>query len=325
MGPLANSKDCESTFSAKSASDFSNLCLKPEFNNGESMSKMPSIDRNKQHIIFDQSYEKPIFLRLGDAFGHELKLLIEPSVKIKLVLALEDSKVFQANNIVIELLENAQLELYELFTHNQVINPVVSNARIELQKNAQVKHFLLNSKSLEKKLEIKLKNEEAAYEFYLLDQLIETSRSDIKLSIHHESQNTHSKQSTRGIYGNQAQGNFLGKVLVYPGAAKSSAEQQCKTLLLSPKAKAQVLPQLEIDNFDIKASHGATMGELDQDALFYLQSRGLSLAEAKALLVEAFARQIYDHIALPSVQNETQKNSLALLKNLLEDGHGLEH
>jgi Fe-S cluster assembly protein SufD len=168
---------------------------------------------------------------------------------------------------------------------------------------------------------IELLGPQASLDFFLLDQLYQSADTTTNLTIFHRSPTTESRQKVRAIYADKARGTFLGKVIVDEAAAKSSAQQHYKTLLLSAGAKASVMPQLEINNFDISASHGATIGELDVNALFYLQSRGLSLLEAKTLLVAALSSEIIESISLPELQRIIeQKVSRALLSSL-EDRH----
>jgi len=96
----------------------------------------------------------------------------------------------------------------------------------------------------------------------------------------------------KGILTDQAIGSFVGRVLMNEGAIHSATDQLCRALLLSDDAKANVKPQLEIDNDDVTASHGAAIGHLDQDALFYLQARGIAAADARRLLIDGFTREV---------------------------------
>jgi Fe-S cluster assembly protein SufD len=100
----------------------------------------------------------------------------------------------------------------------------------------------------------------------------------------------------KGILSDKAIGSFLGRVLMNEGAVNSATDQLCRALLLSEDAKANVKPQLEIDNDDVTASHGAAIGHLDQDALFYLQARGVSAADARLLLIEGFTREVLSRL-----------------------------
>lgn len=103
-----------------------------------------------------------------------------------------------------------------------------------------------------------------------------------------------SNQSIRYIVDGEASGAFQGKIHVARDAQKTAAYQLCKSLLLSERAQINTKPELEIYADDVKCSHGATIGALDQKAMFYMQSRGVPKAEAEALLMEAFVEDAFD-------------------------------
>ena len=95
---------------------------------------------------------------------------------------------------------------------------------------------------------------------------------------------------------------FQGKVIVAKDAQKTLADQSCKNLILDRKAEANAKPELLIYADDVKCSHGATMGELDTDQLFYFQSRGIDAQTAKAMLVEAFVTEVFDGLESEAVR-----------------------
>lgn len=108
-----------------------------------------------------------------------------------------------------------------------------------------------------------------------------------------------SRQLFKGILGGNSRGVFTGRVLVRKGAQKTDAQQANKCLLLSEKAKVDSLPQLEILADDVKCGHGAAVGQLEEDALFYLRSRGIGLRTAQKILAEGFAREVIETITDP--------------------------
>jgi Fe-S cluster assembly protein SufD len=111
---------------------------------------------------------------------------------------------------------------------------------------------------------------------------------EIVTVVRHASPNATSRQVIRSVLDDRATGSFLGKVAVARHAQKSDAVQSVKALLLSRTATANAKPELEIFADDVKCAHGATVGELNKDALFYMASRGIGADEARALLTEAF-------------------------------------
>jgi Fe-S cluster assembly protein SufD len=100
----------------------------------------------------------------------------------------------------------------------------------------------------------------------------------------------------KGVVDERAHGVFLGKIAVRQDAQKTNAHQLNKNLLLSPRANVDTKPELEILADDVKCSHGATVGDLDEDALFYLEARGIPAPEARRMLIEAFAADAIDKI-----------------------------
>jgi Fe-S cluster assembly protein SufD len=107
----------------------------------------------------------------------------------------------------------------------------------------------------------------------------------------------------RAIAGGEAHTTFSGTIIVNPGADKTDALQTSKILLLSDTAQASARPQLEIFADDVKCSHGASIGAIDETALFYLRSRGLSEAEARTLLTYAFASEWVESITSPLIRD----------------------
>ena len=112
--------------------------------------------------------------------------------------------------------------------------------------------------------------------------------------VRHFEANATSRQTVRSIAGGKATLSYIGKVAVSRDAQKTDAAQSVKAMLLDRTATANAKPELEIYADDVKCAHGATVGELDAQALFYLASRGLPPAEAKALLLRAFVSGLFD-------------------------------
>jgi Fe-S cluster assembly protein SufD len=114
----------------------------------------------------------------------------------------------------------------------------------------------------------------------------------------------------KGILDGKARGVFNGKIYVRQDAQKTDAKQTNQTLLLSDDATINTKPQLEIYADDVKCTHGATVGQLDAESIFYLRTRGVGLAEARSLLTYAFANDIVGRIKVPSVRAELERSLL---------------
>ncbi|WP_158975155.1 Fe-S cluster assembly protein SufD [Cellulophaga sp. L1A9] len=125
--------------------------------------------------------------------------------------------------------------------------------------------------------------------------------------VHHIEPNCESHQDYKGIYGDSSTGVFNGKIIVEKLAQKTNAFQKNNNILISDKASINTKPQLEIFADDVKCSHGCTIGQLDEDALFYLQSRGIPKKEARALLMYAFANNVLESVRIPELKTRINK------------------
>jgi Fe-S cluster assembly protein SufD len=126
--------------------------------------------------------------------------------------------------------------------------------------------------------------------------------TDNHTAIYHDQPNCRSWEVYKGILDGRSRGVFNGKVFVKPEAQKTDAKQTNRNLLLSDTARVNTKPQLEIFADDVKCTHGATVGRLDESAYFYLQSRGIPRARAQELLTYAFAAEVVGEVASAPVR-----------------------
>ncbi|MFV5701502.1 Fe-S cluster assembly protein SufD [Flavobacterium sp. XS2P12] len=131
--------------------------------------------------------------------------------------------------------------------------------------------------------------------------------------VKHSTPNCESFQDYKGIYSDRSTGVFNGKVYVEKDAQKTNAFQKSNNILLSDKATINAKPQLEIFADDVKCSHGCTVGQLDETAMFYMQARGIPKKEAKALLMYAFSNAVIENIKIP----ELKKRITTIIANKL--------
>lgn len=125
--------------------------------------------------------------------------------------------------------------------------------------------------------------------------------------VHHTQPDCESHQDYKGVYDDNSTGVFNGKVLVDKVAQKLNAYQSNNNILVSDKATINSKPQLEIFADDVRCSHGCTIGQLDEDALFYLRSRGIGVKEARALLMYAFANTVLESVKIPQLKTRVNK------------------
>jgi Fe-S cluster assembly protein SufD len=138
-----------------------------------------------------------------------------------------------------------------------------------------------------------------------------TQHIDNQTVIEHIAPNCPSHEIYKGVLDGRSHGVFNGKVYVHPEAQKTDGKQSNNNLLLSPTARVDTKPQLEIFADDVKCTHGATVGRLDEMAMFYLNSRGLGRETARTLLTYAFAADVLETIALEPVRQELEKMVLS--------------
>jgi Fe-S cluster assembly protein SufD len=129
--------------------------------------------------------------------------------------------------------------------------------------------------------------------------------------IEHLKPHASSRELYKGVLAGNAEGVFNGAIAVHENARKTDAVQYSKNLLLSKQAQINTNPQLEIRNNDVRCFHGATIGQIDTDAIFYLKSRGIDEGEAKRILIRGFAGEVVDAISVSTLRNQ--------LKRLLDD------
>lgn len=180
----------------------------------------------------------------------------------------------------------------------------------ELQKAAQYYPFslALSGKLIRQELQVALVGalaEVQAKGAYLADH---DSHIDHSLIFDHAIEGSSSRQHFKGVIDGSGHGVFQGKVLVRKDAQKTDAHQLNKALLLGPNAQWSSKPELEIYADDVQCGHGATAGDLDNDALFYLMSRGIDKEAARQMLVEGFLDEVVDEVA-----NESLAQMLRLL------------
>jgi Fe-S cluster assembly protein SufD len=135
--------------------------------------------------------------------------------------------------------------------------------------------------------------------------------ADTHSTIDHAHAHGRSNQMHKTVVGGGAHAVFNGKILVRAGAQQTDSGQQSRNLLISDKARVDTKPQLEIFADDVKCAHGATVGQIEADELFYLKSRGLSDAVARNLLTYAFAAQVIERVPVPSLVRKLEEILLA--------------
>lgn len=195
--------------------------------------------------------------------------------------------------------EGSQLEHYKLQNLNDDTTLINTNF-FHQEKDSQLKTFAisLNGGLIRNDIRVKLNGERAHADVFGLYLIDKKQHVDNQVFIDHAKPNCTSNELFKGILDDQATAVFNGHILVRRDAQKTNAFQTNRNVLLTDKAKVNTKPFLEIYADDVKCSHGATVGQLDDDALFYIKSRGISTYNAKLLLMYAFAADVIQKIGL---------------------------
>ncbi len=262
---------------------------------------------------------EPVLVMLHIATSSEAPMLInsrnlivaDPSSEVSVVehyVALDGGTYF--TNAVTEIAadENAVVHHYLIERESeQAFN--FSTLAIHLAKNADVaSHTLLFGGSLVRNNVYPVLDGSGAHclvnGLYLASG---TQHMDNHMRVEHAQPHCDSRQFYKGILTDKARTVFSGRIVVRPGAQKTDAKQTNANLILSDDAQANTKPQLEIYADDVKCTHGATIGQIDRDAVFYLQSRGISHEAAQALMVYSFAAESFDRIKHAPVRQFLEK------------------
>lgn len=249
-------------------------------------------------------------------------IIVEEGAELKLIQSFESQQGASGfNNSVTEIQVGKNSVLNHLILTDRGRETTVFNNLFVNQRSGSryTSHSLVADTTMsrnEYQIYQKEENCETAVNVLYLGQGEEIHNSDI--TIHHEAPHCSSRTLARAIAGAEAQGVFRGMAMIYEGAQKSDARQQFKTILLGDKAQVNMEPHLEIWADDVKCAHGATVGQLDRQQLFYLQTRGYTPQEARQILLEAFAAEITESIAMESAGLKVKERIMTLMDGLHE-------
>ena len=203
------------------------------------------------------------------------------------------------SNIVTEAVvsENAGLNLYSIQADHgnryQFGQTTIWQAN---HSRANTYTFTLDGKFVRNNLQLQLDGEGCESHMYGLYLLHGDTFADNHTVVDHRKPNSFSNELYKGVLEGNSKGIFNGKIFVRPQAQKTNAFQSNRNILLSDKATINTKPQLEIWADDVKCSHGCTTGQLDEEALFYLRSRGIEKNTARAMMLYAFAAEVLENI-----------------------------
>jgi Fe-S cluster assembly protein SufD len=274
-------------------------------------------------------------------------VLEKPIQLIHAVKGCADSRIFP--RVFVNVGVDSEIEILQTETggddHNHFVNSVTE---VNVNENARLKWTLIQERNIQtgqvSSFNIALKtNSFASYntfefgggfirrdihthfqstggDFEINSLFVPTAKQhmDIFSMIHHKSAHCSSRQLVKGVLGGSSSGVFRGLAYVYDKAEKTDAQQTNHNLLLSTKARINSIPQLEIYEDDVKCSHGSTTGQIDEEAIFYLRSRGISRMEAMELMVKGFANEVVNKVLHDKFKIQIQESLKRKMEEMIQ-------
>lgn len=270
------------------------------------------------HIPKNKLVEKPIQI-VHFSTGNESALMLQPrnlivvgeNAHVQIIerhQSLTDNPVL--TNSVTEIFANkrAIVDYYKIQNDNPNAS-LIDNTFIKQnqESHASVHTFSFGGKLTRNNLNFYQNGERIDSTLKGVTIIGDKQHVDHNTLVHHVTPNCESHQDYKGIFGDNATGVFNGRVIVEKEAQKTNAYQANNNILVSDKATINSKPQLEIFADDVKCSHGCTIGQIDQSAMFYLRSRGIPKKEARALLMYAFSNNVLESVKIPQLKKRINK------------------
>ena len=262
--------------------------------------------------------QKPIEI-INFATGNEAAVLLQPrnlivveeNAHVQIIerhQSLSDNAVLTNSVTEIFAEKRANIDYYKIQNDNEFAS-LIDNTFVSQQRDTivSVHTFSFGGKMTRNNLNFVQKGEGCDSILNGVTIIEDKQHVDHNTLVHHIAENCESHQDYKGIFDGNSTGVFNGKVYVEKEAQKLDAFQQNNNILISDKATINAKPQLEIFADDVKCSHGCTIGQLDEDAMFYLRSRGVAEKEARALLMYAFANTVLESVKIPELKVRINK------------------
>lgn len=263
---------------------------------------------NKPLIIYNITTTK----LKSTAVNLKTDIILEKNSSLKLINLFDDNSENNFINIVqnFDIAQDGILKNYKI-DHKKNSNIKYFYNNINLEKNSISENFIFStgSKFIKNEINCNLNDQHSSAFINGIINLTNSQHHEIKTNINHLAENTKSYQLIKSVLNDNAKGIYQGKIYVDSKAQKTDGYQLSKALLLSENTEFDGKPELEIYADDVKCSHGATSGNLDEDAIFYLMSRGLSNQQSKELLINGFL--------LDAVEKITDTEIKDLIKNMI--------
>lgn len=243
--------------------------------------------------------------------NRRLLVIVEKDAQAKLLVcdhAMDNVNFLSTQVTEVFVGENAVFDLYELEeTHNSTVRFNQLFVDQQAGSNVLLNGITLHNGTTRNTTRVTLSGERAEVNLCGMAIADKNEQVDNNTFIDHKVPGCTSNELFKYVLDDQATGAFAGKVLVRPGAQHTSSQQTNRNLCATREARMYTQPQLEIYADDVKCSHGATVGQLDENALFYMQQRGIPLKEARLLLMFAFVGEVIDCIRMEALKDRLHR------------------
>jgi len=266
------------------------------------------IDKN---IIIEEPIEILFFnskKQIFRQYRNNIKIETGSNVKfIERIVDLSNSGTFVNSFTHINCESNSKLEFYKI-QNNHDKSSLIDHTNISQERDSvcEVNTLIFSGGFIRNNLNFKQNGSNCESNMSGVSLLDKNQFADNHTFVDHKKANCRSNEMYKGIYLDSSKGVFNGKIMVRKDAQKIDAFQSNNNLLLSNASSIDSKPQLEIYADDVKCSHGCTIGQLDEEALFYMRSRGIGKKEAQAVLTYAFASEVIENISISKLRNFCQ-------------------
>ena len=260
---------------------------------------------NAPLVIYNNYSEKK-----SNLINSNISINLEKNSSLKIINLSNENSInsFSNNSQNIYLSDNAVLKFYSLnYKNNTNINYSFSN--IDLNKNSHCEYFILSAgaKFLKNEINCSLNKDHGSIFINGIINLENENHHEIKTIVNHNEENCKSYQLIKCVLNDNSKGIYQGKIFVDSKAQKTDGYQLSRALLLNEDTEFNAKPELEIYADDVKCSHGSTSGNIDENSIFYLMSRGLTYKQSKQLLINGYVAEVVEKITDNDIKDFVKK------------------
>ena len=277
-----------------------------------------ALSENKISIIVKEGYitNAPLVIynnyseKKSNLINSNISINLEKNSSLKIINLSNENSInsFSNNSQNIYLSDNAILKFYSLNYKNNT-NMSYSFSNIDLNKNSHCEYFILSAgaKFLKNEINCSLNKDHGSIFINGIINLENENHHEIKTIVNHNEENCKSYQLIKCVLNDNSKGIYQGKIFVDSKAQKTDGYQLSRALLLNEDTEFNAKPELEIYADDVKCSHGSTSGNIDENSIFYLMSRGLTYKQSKQLLINGYVAEVVEKITDKDIKDFVKK------------------